>query len=161
MFDAVRHVFHYLDHCCFSKLLSFAILETSVSTDSSSLLSIFDQDDRFEQEVQQALLSLLKTGHCSIESLAKKLGCSKRSLQRSFELRNKSYSRVLAECRKKLAIEYLKDNQLSLTDIAFLLAYSEQSAFTRAFNAWFGTSPKNYRKNLIQQSFNERSAELK
>jgi AraC-like DNA-binding protein len=40
---------------------------------------------------------------------------------------------------------YLKDPNLSLTEIAFLLGYSEQSAFTRAFRGWQGESPGSYR----------------
>ena len=50
--------------------------------------------------------------------------------------------------RRELAERYLAEPTLDLTDLAFLLGYSEQSAFQRAFKRWTGQTPGEYRRNL-------------
>ena len=54
----------------------------------------------------------------------------------------------LENTRRELAVRYLLDKTLSLTDIALLLGYSEQSAFNRAFKRWYQEPPKMYRKRI-------------
>jgi len=56
---------------------------------------------------------------------------------------------ILEHTRRELALRYLEDKSLSLTDIALLLGYSEQSAFNRAFKRWYEQPPKSYRKQLL------------
>jgi AraC-like DNA-binding protein len=55
---------------------------------------------------------------------------------------------VLNETRHELSRRYLDDPAKSVTEIAFLLGFSEQSAFTRAFGRWSGMSPSSYRENI-------------
>ena len=43
--------------------------------------------------------------------------------------------------RQRLAEDYLRQGRYSLSDIAFLLGYSDQSSFTRAFRRWTGMTP--------------------
>ncbi|MNG33795.1 HTH-type transcriptional regulator VirS [compost metagenome] len=56
------------------------------------------------------------------------------------------YRALLGDVRFKLARLYLADPRLSLVEIALLLGYSEQSAFTRAFRTWSGSTPQDYRR---------------
>ena len=56
------------------------------------------------------------------------------------------FHHLLAETRFRLAKHYLSDPRLQLNQIALLLGYSEQSAFTRAFSAWSGIAPHRFRK---------------
>ncbi|HEJ2575411.1 TPA: helix-turn-helix transcriptional regulator [Pseudomonas aeruginosa] len=53
---------------------------------------------------------------------------------------------MLDELRQQLAKQYLADPALSLSEIALMLGYSEQSAFSRAFRGWYGETPLRYRK---------------
>jgi AraC-like DNA-binding protein len=55
----------------------------------------------------------------------------------------------LQEIRKSLAVRYLNDARLSLVEIALLLGYADQSAFSRAFRHWFGQSPLRYRSRSV------------
>ena len=55
---------------------------------------------------------------------------------------------MLDKIRSELAQRYLGDKHLSFTDIALLLGYSEQSAFTRAFKRWFGVTPRDFKRNI-------------
>ncbi|HCB38720.1 MAG TPA: AraC family transcriptional regulator, partial [Gammaproteobacteria bacterium] len=49
-----------------------------------------------------------------------------------------------------LARHYLNDPNMSLVDVAFLLGFSEQSPFTKAFKRWTGETPGEYRRHLGQ-----------
>jgi AraC-like DNA-binding protein len=51
------------------------------------------------------------------------------------------------DTRRRLAINYLKDGNHTLTQIGFLLGYSEVSAFNRAFKRWTGSTPLKYRQS--------------
>jgi AraC-like DNA-binding protein len=70
---------------------------------------------------------------------------SPRSLERRLNERGVSFKELVSEMRKRLALEYLTSDRHTLTDIAFLLGYSEVSAFNRAFKRWTGSSPLRYR----------------
>ena len=50
-----------------------------------------------------------------------------------------------AGARHKLALVYLGDVSLSMTDVACLLGYAEGAAFTRAFKRWTGRAPSQFR----------------
>ena len=52
---------------------------------------------------------------------------------------------VLAEVRAELAVRYLADNRLGITEIAFLLGYSDLASFSTAFRGWYRMSPTEYR----------------
>ena len=48
--------------------------------------------------------------------------------------------------RQELALHYMGNPDMTLSEIAFALGYSELSAFSRAFRSWTGTSPQRYRR---------------
>jgi AraC-like DNA-binding protein len=56
-----------------------------------------------------------------------------------------TFSTVLESLRKDLARRYLQDQALSISKIAWLLGYQEQSAFNHAFKRWMGRTPKEVR----------------
>ncbi|MGD8803865.1 MAG: helix-turn-helix transcriptional regulator [Gammaproteobacteria bacterium] len=80
--------------------------------------------------------------------IARELNLSERSLQRKLKERGTSFRALLDNVRKMAAIQYIKNPVNSMSDIAFLLGFSEQSAFSRAFKKWTGTSPIKYRNSL-------------
>ena len=77
--------------------------------------------------------------------MAKALRMSRRTLQRKLADADLSYQRLVDDTRRDLALRYLDDPQTSVTDVTFLLGFSGQSAFTRAFKRWIGVSPSAYR----------------
>jgi AraC-like DNA-binding protein len=91
------------------------------------------------------LLEELTSGPPSAEATANHLGLSHRSLQRRLAEMGFTYQQVLDQTRHELAQGYLDDQTKSVTEVAFLLGFSEQSAFTRAFKRWSGISPSGYR----------------
>jgi len=84
-------------------------------------------------------------GEFSEEDLASDLHMSRRSLQRRLAEADASYQSLVDDTRRDMALRYIEDPAKSATDITFLVGYSQQSAFTRAFRRWTGMSPSEYR----------------
>ena len=80
-----------------------------------------------------------------LASVAGELGLSQRTLQRKLADAGTSFQQVLDQARYALARDYLRERSVSLVDIAFLLGYQEQSAFTHAFKEWSGLNPGAWR----------------
>ncbi|BFO08000.1 L-rhamnose operon regulatory protein rhaS [Serratia rubidaea] len=89
----------------------------------------------------------LVNGEPSLEAVAEKQGLSAWSLQRRLREENTSFSAQVDQVRKEMAIHYLRQQHLSVSEMALLLGYSEVSAFSRAFRRWFGCSPRHYRQS--------------
>ena len=109
-------------------------------------LSMMETDDSCAARVRSALMELLPSGEGSIDSVARKLGTSKRTLQRKLQEEDTSFQKQLNHTRQLLAKAYLANTDMSAEDIAFLLGYQEIGSFLRAFAAWTGTTVSSYRR---------------
>lgn len=89
----------------------------------------------------------LTSGEPDLDTTANKLGMSSASLRRHLRSEGCSFSALVDKLRCELATQYIRQSQLSITEMALLLGYSEASAFSRAFRRWFGTSPRQLRTN--------------
>jgi len=94
----------------------------------------------------EKLKNELKEGRASIENMASCFGMSPRTLQRKLKQYDLSYSEILTNLRIELSKEMLTNPSLSLTEIAFLLGFSESSAFHRAFKQWTKLTPLEFKK---------------
>lgn len=99
----------------------------------------------FRARVRRAVVERLREGEPGIAGVAQALATSERSLQRRLQEEGVSFRDVVDEARHKLAVVYLGDRKLSMTDVACLLGYSEAAAFTRAFKRWTGQAPSQAR----------------
>ena len=97
--------------------------------------------------VKDQLIALLPNGTPSESHIAKKLNISERTLQRKLKDENCSFRELLATTRQSLACQHLKDLNIPVNEISFLLGYSEETNFARAFKRWTGMSPSEYRNN--------------
>lgn len=104
--------------------------------------------DVFLSRAREAMIRGLKDGKADAVSVAQRLNVSTRGLHRKLQAKDKLFRDLLRETRMQLSKEYLSNASLSLAEIALLLAYSEQSAFNRAFKEWYGMSPKQFRQKL-------------
>lgn len=82
----------------------------------------------------------------NINAVALDLAISARHLQSHLKAEGTTYQRLLDQARKELALDYLEQAELTMCDIAFMLGFSEQSAFNHAFKRWTGSSPTEYLK---------------
>jgi AraC-like DNA-binding protein len=87
----------------------------------------------------------LASGEPSGADIARRLHMSRRTLQRKLAEAETSYQQLVDDTRREIALRYIDDRKMSVTDITFLLGFSGQSAFARAFKRWTGFSPTDYR----------------
>jgi AraC-like DNA-binding protein len=73
---------------------------------------------------------------------------SPRTLQRRLRERGIIYAALIDQVRRRLSSRYLADAKLSLGEIAYLLGYSESSAFNRAYRRWTGRTPSADRRSI-------------
>jgi AraC-like DNA-binding protein len=95
-----------------------------------------------------SLLEQLSEGDLSEEDMAQQLHMSRRTLQRKLADAEMTYQRLVDETRRDLALAYIEDPRHSIIDITFMLGFSQQSAFTRAFKRWTGVAPSEYRQRV-------------
>jgi len=97
------------------------------------------------------LIDMLPSGNASEEAVAGKMNLTLRTLQRKLKSENQSFKKLQNETREKLANSHIKNSQMSLTEIAYLLGFADQANFTRAYKRWTGYSPSSHRKELLLQ----------
>lgn len=95
---------------------------------------------------KSAFLEQLASGEPSEEDVAQQLHLSRRTLQRKLAEADTSYLKLVDDTRREMALRYIDDRSNSVTEITFLLGFSGQSAFSRAFRRWTGRSPTEYRQ---------------
>ncbi|MGI9318397.1 MAG: AraC family transcriptional regulator [bacterium] len=100
------------------------------------------------QRTKAAIIEQLADGRASDSTIAKSLHMSNRTLQRKLNESGTTYKKLLTEVRKELAMKYIQNRQLTLTELSFQLGFSEMSAFSRAFKQWTGRSPRSYRQSI-------------
>jgi AraC-like DNA-binding protein len=131
-------------------------LATGMLSADPSLLEVFEDDARRRLEqlksygavsgrVQAIVGARLKGEVPSLATVASELAMSERSVQRSLSEESTSYREIVDEVRKNLALSHLSKPGRSAADVAFLLGFSEPSAFTRAFRRWTGSSPSQFK----------------
>ncbi|MEE4174822.1 MAG: AraC family transcriptional regulator [Xanthomonadales bacterium] len=120
-------------------------LELATEEMVARYLAMRDKADILSQ-VRAALFECLPEGDVSAQRIAEQLHMTDRTLRRRLDDQGVSFRRLLSDVRRDLALRYLADENLSLTEISYLLGFSEPSSFTRAFRGWTGQSPSAARK---------------
>lgn len=96
-------------------------------------------------DVREAVGAELRDGEATLARVGKRLGMSGRTLQRRLDEHQLEFRAIVDEVAAELAKAYLRDPRLGLGEIAFLLGFADQSAFTRAFKRWTGMTPGRWR----------------
>ena len=78
--------------------------------------------------------------------MADQLNTGVRTLQRQLREEKTSYQELLNAVKKEMAIKHLKSGQMSISEIAYILGFSEPSVFHRSFKKWTGYTPKSFRR---------------
>lgn len=98
------------------------------------------------ERVRDAIARELAGGNPSVAQIAKGLHTSPRTLERRLEREGTTFSALLEDLRKRLALCYVGTQDLDLSEVAFLLGFSQTTAFHRAFKRWTGDTPLGYRR---------------
>jgi AraC-like DNA-binding protein len=101
------------------------------------------------EQIKHSIRSLLPSGECSLKNVAMTLGLQPRVLQKRLQAHHSSFSELLKETRYKLASDYMRSSDMSLTEIALRLGFAELSIFSRSFKLWSGFSPMQWRKRAV------------
>jgi AraC-like DNA-binding protein len=91
--------------------------------------------------VRRLVAGMLREGDATLAKAAAALHMSERSFQRRLSAEGASFDALLEELRRELSLRYLSDPKIGIAEVAYLVGYSEPSAFHRAFKRWTGTTP--------------------
>ncbi|MEH6549339.1 MAG: AraC family transcriptional regulator [Pseudomonadales bacterium] len=123
----------------------FAILDKNLQ----QIMDSVTEGAEVVKTVRQLVVKSLGAGSPSIDDIASQLCMSRRSLQRRLEAEGFSFKELVEDIRRQLASRYLGNTEYPLVEVAFLLGYSDLSAFSRAFRRWYGEPPQSYRNNRL------------
>lgn len=110
-------------------------------------------------QVRAAIVRNLAQDSVRLPLIAEELKITQRTLQRKLKEAGFTFQQLLDKTRHALAEDYLRQEKLSLAEIAFLLGYQEQSSFCHAFKEWTGLNPGAYRLNGGEQAVVKSRAE--
>lgn len=137
-------------------LVSFDTLGTPNFLGDESLSQFFDthletelakttDDSSVEQRIKIYVSRNLSEGIPPVSVVAEHLCMSGRTLQRRLADSGLTYQRLVDESRRSLAEKLLCQTGYSLNEIAFMVGFSDQTAFNRAFKRWAGKTPRSFR----------------
>ncbi|HBB35535.1 MAG TPA: AraC family transcriptional regulator [Cyanobacteria bacterium UBA8803] len=121
-------------------------LSTILDRHAEELLARLPQTESFLDIVHRLMSQGLRGGDPSLTAIAQQLGYAPRTLQRKLQEAGTSYYTLLDEMRRELSFYYLREAHIAVSEVAFLLGFSETSAFHRAFRRWTGVSPGEFRR---------------
>ena len=110
-----------------------------------SQMPIYDQT--IKATVTLAIPSVIGTGHCNLDFVANSLGLSSKKLQRLLQQENTSFSDILEDVRRDMALRLVGESTAPIASVARLLDYSNSPSFTLAFRRWTGVAPRDFRNN--------------
>ena len=94
--------------------------------------------------ISDAIASQLSQGHVSLGAIARRIGNSKRTVQRRLIQEGTTFRRLLDETRRRIALRSLRENEPSKC-IADRVGFAEVRSFHRAFRRWTSSTPGDFR----------------
>jgi AraC-like DNA-binding protein len=107
-----------------------------------------EQQPLLVEKVERVIADQLANGQAKLDVVASEVGMSSRSLSRRLSELGTSFNDLIEGLRKQIAHRYLHETDMSCTQIAFVLGYSDVSSFNHAFKRWSGETPTAARKSL-------------
>lgn len=109
-------------------------------------ISKANQNTGFFEQVKSSVANLIKPEFPTIDQVANHLNISVRTLQRKLSNEHHTFTEIIESLRRDFAFSYLKNQELSINEIAYLLNYNDASAFIRSFKKWTGKTPNKFRE---------------
>lgn len=113
---------------------------------AEEMLAKFPPRDSLVEQVRSIIASEFRGGDPSLEHVAEQLRMTPRTLQRKLHELGTSHNELVEQMRCQLAMRYLREREMAICEVAYLLGFSESSSFHRAFKRWTGLTPKEFRK---------------
>jgi AraC-like DNA-binding protein len=121
---------------------AFGILSQHIE----ALMERLDASRTVRGRVEALLMRRLHTGHLQVAGVARELGISRQTLFRKLKAEGSTYVEVLDTLRRTVSQHYLAAGKTTVQETAYLVGFSEPSAFSRAYKRWTGVSPRAVRK---------------
>lgn len=112
---------------------------------AASYVARLDRDDVVANTRAQ-IIDRLPGGDVGKRTVAASLGISESTLRNRLAEHGTGFHELLDSVRSELACSYLSQSRMSVTEVAFLLGFTDVSNFTRAFKRWTGMSPSRFRE---------------
>lgn len=111
---------------------------------AEALLASLENSSSVRARVEKLLMPILHTGDIGMDDIARRLGLGRQTLYRQLKAESVTFEKLLDELRHKMALNYLGGKKVSVNETAYLVGFSEPSAFSRAFKRWTGSSPRRH-----------------
>ena len=123
-----------------------SLLRQLLETQADQILARLPQRSGVAEQVQRALAADLSADTTRIDTFARQLAMSGRTLQRRLADEGVSFQQLLDAARKEAAGRYLTEPTLAISEVAYLVGYSEPAPFHRAFKRWYRMTPETFRR---------------
>ncbi|MDQ0872864.1 AraC-like DNA-binding protein [Paenibacillus sp. V4I3] len=133
--------------------ISKDILEYPILLADSKLLGTFEaiaeetrhrlmQGRIFSDQLYNWIIKDMPMPFPSLKETAMAFKMSVRSIQARLKQENTTYQDIMNRARRELAVGYLAKPEYKIGEVAYLLHFSEPSAFQSAFKKWTGVTPR-------------------
>lgn len=149
VFSASCRAFEYPELSVHTPLLEAdPALSVVLEQHAQMMLDRIPQVHSFSDRVRELIASQLCAGNIDAQGTAEKLRMSVRTLHRRLSDEGTSHNGLLEQLRRDLSERFLRQATMSISEAAFMLGFSEPSAFHRAFKRWNGCTPAQFRQRL-------------
>lgn len=111
---------------------------------ADEMLAKLQADSSIRARIEAQILPKLHEGSISMDKIAHEIAMSRQTLYRRLKEEGVTFAEIHDDLRKRMAIEYLEGQKVTVNETAYLLGFSEASSFVRAFKRWTGLSPTAY-----------------
>jgi AraC-like DNA-binding protein len=85
----------------------------------------------------------------TFEAVARRLDTSTRTLRRRLRQEGTSFRRLIDELRSQMAVKHVRETDLTIEEIAFVMGFSDAAAFRRTFRRWTKRAPNEFRRRAV------------
>jgi AraC-like DNA-binding protein len=121
-------------------------LHALIRKHAEAMLAELPRAQNITERVRDLLTKELAGGSPSLTHIARQIGMSESTLARHLEEESTTFKVLLEDLRRRLALRYVRRSELPISEIAFLLGFSQAPAFHRAFKRWTDQTPLEYRR---------------
>jgi AraC-like DNA-binding protein len=132
-------------------------LHRVIRNHGDTLLAALPPIDTFAEVVRRLIVADLGLRNPTLQRVASLLDTSTRTVARKLESEGVSFSNLLEELRRGLALRYLLSGEMRICDIGFMLGYAQVPPFYRAFRRWTGVTPTEYRRRHYAGEIDQRA----